>query len=58
VSPFLRLYCRFSGRHILAGDLWSTPDRSERFALGTLDLSRISTAPALEVEVLADGVVE
>jgi hypothetical protein len=52
------LDCRFSRRHIFPGDLWPTADGSERFAFGTLDLGRIGTTPALEVEVLADRVVE
>ena len=49
---------RLLGHLVLAGHLGPAPDRAERFAFGTLDLGRICAAPAFEVEVLADGVIE
>ena len=38
--------------------LWGAPDRSERLALGALYLGRISAAPALQIQVLADRLIE
>ena len=45
-------------RCIFAGELGAAADRPEGLAFGTLDLGGIGAAPALEVEVLADRVVE
>ena len=45
-------------RNFVPGQLRSAADWPERFAFGAFDLSRVGAAPALEVEMLADRVVE
>jgi hypothetical protein len=40
------------------GDVGPTPNRTEGLALGAFNLGGVGAAAALEVEVLADGVVE
>ena len=43
---------------VFPAELGPAANRAERLALGALDLGRVGAAPALEVEVLADRVVE
>jgi hypothetical protein len=60
----LRRVCRlWLGRGLrrdlaFARHLRSAPDWAERFAFGALDICRIGAAPAFQVEVLTDGVIE
>jgi hypothetical protein len=57
-EPCLMIEGCLCQRQVVSGGFWPAPDRSQRLAFGTFDLCGIRAAAALEVEVLADCVVE
>ena len=57
-EPCLMVEGRLCRRQVVSAGLGPAPDRSERLAFGAFDLGGVRAAAALEVEVLADRVVE
>jgi len=49
---------QFLAGRLLARHLRAASNRSERLTFGAFDLGRVRAAAALEVEMLADGVVK